>query len=74
MSDQWTMTSQTTGPLTLACTMSGERETLTIEAIGAYAVSFTYGPEASVIVRGDDLLRVRAILDGQIENWQRTKA
>lgn len=62
------------GPVVVACAMSGPRETLTVEAIGAHGVSFTYGPDASVIVRGDDLARVRDLIDQQIANWRRLNA
>jgi hypothetical protein len=61
-------------PIKLRCAISGARETLTVDAVGAYGVSFTHGMDASVIVRGVDLLRVRAILDVQIENWQKAQS
>jgi hypothetical protein len=41
-----------------------------VAAVGAFGIRFTYGADASVIVRGDDLLRVQAMLDTQIGNWQ----
>lgn len=60
--------------LTLACAMSGERETLTVLPIGRFGVAFNYGEDASVIVSGDDLKRVRAILDRQIAAWEAANA
>jgi hypothetical protein len=61
---------QTTQPARFPCVMSGEREVLTIEPLGFCGVSFAYGDDASVIVDGEDLLRIRAILDVQIAKWQ----
>lgn len=55
----------TTEPATFPCVMSGERETLTVRPIGSRGVSFDYGVEVSVIVAGEDLLRIRAIIDAQ---------
>lgn len=54
--------------VTLPCVMSGDRETLTVRALGDFGVQFIFGDEASVIVHGADLLRVSAILDQQIAN------
>ena len=65
-----TDTPQTTDRVVAPCVMSGERETLTVEAVGRFGVSFIYGEDASVIVNGDNLRRVRAIIDGQIANWE----
>ncbi len=56
--------------ITVACCMSGTRETMRVEAIGQFGVTFRYGDDASVIARGDDLRRMRAILDRQIANWE----
>jgi hypothetical protein len=56
--------------ITVACCMSGTRETMQVAALGSFGVSFRYGAEASVIARGDDLVRMRAILDRQIGNWE----
>ncbi len=52
------------------CVMSGARETLTVEPIGRFGVSFIYGEDASVIVNGENLRRIRSIIDGQIANWE----
>jgi hypothetical protein len=54
--------------------MSGERETLTVRPTGLFGVTFAYGGDASVIVQGDDLARVRAIIDQQLANWRRHNA
>lgn len=60
--------------LTIPCAMSGERETLTVRSTGLFGVTFGYGDDASVIVHGDDLARVRAIIDQQLANWRRHNA
>lgn len=60
--------------ITVACCMSGTRETMQVAAIGQFGVSFRYGDDASVIARGDDLRRMRAILDRQIANWEASNA
>jgi hypothetical protein len=59
--------------VTVGCFMSGDRESLTVEAIGRFGVSFVYNDEASVIVHGDDLLKIRAIIDAQLSNWTRAE-
>ena len=60
--------------ITIACCMSGTRETMQVAEIGQFGVSFRYGDDASVIARGDDLRRLRAILDRQIANWEAARA
>lgn len=60
----------TPAPLVLPCVMAGRGETLTVEALGRFGVSFKYNEDASVIVSGDDLAKVRAILDQQIAAWE----
>jgi hypothetical protein len=62
-----------TTEIKLSCVMSGDCETLTVKAVGAFGVSFKYSSDASVIVQGHDLRRVRAILDQQIANWSGAK-
>jgi hypothetical protein len=46
--------------------LSGACESLTVETIGRFGVSFRYNSEASVIVAGDQLRHVRAIIDRQL--------
>jgi len=55
-----------TDAVRIPCAMSGEREVLTVYPVGKGGVSFCYGDDASVIVDGDALLKVRAIIDQQI--------
>lgn len=54
---------------TIPCVMSGEQETLTVETIGRFGVSFRYNEDASVIARGEALRHVRAIIDHQLAAW-----
>jgi len=55
-----------TDAVRIPCAMSGEREVLTVYPVGKGGVSFCYGDDASVIVDGAALLKVRAIIDQQI--------
>lgn len=50
----------------IPCAMSGEMEVLTVKPTGPGGVSFIYGDDASVIVDGDNLVRIRSIIDAQI--------
>jgi len=61
---------RTPAPVVLPCFMAGDAETLTVEALGRFGVSFKYNEDASVIVSGNDLAKVRAILDQQIAAWE----
>ncbi len=59
------------------CAMSGGMEVLIVEPIGRGGVSFAYGDDASVIVDGEDLLRIRNIIDAQIAGglaWKKERA
>ena len=53
--------------LTFHCAMSGEREALTVRAVAPGGMSFIYGDDLSVIVDGDDLVRLRDAITAQIE-------
>lgn len=57
--------------VTVECAMSGPMERLTVRPTGLFGVHFVYGDEASVVVHGNDLERVRAIIDQQLANWRR---
>lgn len=55
----------------VACAMSDDREVMDVRMVGLFAVSFVFNDDASVIVRGDDLRQVRAIIDHQIRRQER---
>jgi len=54
------------GAVSIPCAMSGPLEVLTVYPVGKRGVTFRYGEDGSVIVDGDELLKIRAIIDGQI--------
>lgn len=52
--------------LSFPCNMSGERETLVVYRAGRFGVTFAYSEDASVIVTGDDLVKIRDLLNEAI--------
>ncbi len=64
----------TAAKVVLPCFMAGDAEALTVEALGRFGVSFRYNDDCSVIVSGDDLAKVRAVLDQQIAAWEAANA
>lgn len=59
-----------TDAVSIPCAMSGPLEVLTVYPVGKGGVSFSYGDDASVIVDGENLLKVRAIIDRQMSHQQ----
>lgn len=71
MSDQQEQHKTTPTAVRVSCAMSGEREAMDVRMVGLFAVSFVFNDDASVIVRGDDLRQVRAIIDHQIRRQEK---
>ena len=59
-----------TTDLIFPCVMSGERETLTVRPTGRSGVMFAYSDDASVIVEGENLIRIRDLLNERIAAWE----
>ena len=53
--------------LSIPCAMSGEKEVLNVHRVGIAGVTFHYGDEESVIVDGENLLKLRRLIDNAIK-------
>ena len=63
-----------TEALSIPCAMSGESEILNVRRVGRGGVTFQYGDEASVIVDGENLRKLRRIIDRAIRKVPYTEA
>ena len=60
------MTTENKNSMVFTCAMSGEREALVVYPVGRKAMSFAYNDDCSVIIEGDDLIRLRDAISDQI--------